>query len=229
MQTWLFTCLVTEDISLLENLVKYCNIIEVSVNSYDKKEYIKTKGIDAFLLVKRNIEILNIIIKYKNLSTKIIVSRVEGKDKQYNSDFVKYWKSGNLTDDAFVCTYHDYNSLLSNKFNRESHEIIPCLVHWNRFNIDYDGKVVLCFNELFKGKHPDNSLGLGDIKNQAIREIWHCEKLNLVRKAQLEKDYSIVKFTDKLPCITCTSLQIQDHKRHKSEYQVESLRRRTHE
>ena len=225
-RTWLFTCLVTEDTFLLEELVEYCNIIEISINSFDEDDYRKTKGVDAFLLVKRNVEFLKDIVRSKNLSTKIIVSRVESKDKQYDSNFVRYWKSSNLIDDAFIRTYHDYNALLNNKFNRKRHEIIPCLVHWSRFNIDCDGTVVLCFNELFKEKHPDESQVLGNIENQTISEIWHCEKLNLVRKAQLEKDYSIVKFTDKLPCVNCSSCQpLGQKERHTSEYQIESLTR----
>jgi len=174
---------------------------------------------------------LRAIIRSKKFSTRIIVSRVESEDKQYDSAFVRYWKKSNLVDDAFIRTYHDYNALLNNKFDSKRQEIIPCLVHWNRFNIDCNGTVTLCFNELFKGKHLDESLVLGNIENQTISEIWHCEKLNLVRKAQLEKDYSIVKFTDKLPCVNCYSCQpLRQEGRHTSEYQIESLMRRvTHE
>lgn len=226
-RTWLFTCLLTEDISLLEELAEYCNIIEISINSFDKGEYKRTKGIDAFPTVKKNIELLRTFIKSKNLPTRIIVSRVESKDKQYDSNFVRYWKGRNLADDAFIRTYHDYNALLNNKFNRKRQEIISCLVHWNRFNIDYDGTAVLCFNELFKGKHPDKTLVLGNIENQTISEIWHCEKLNLVRGAQIEKDYSIVKFTDELPCINCSSCQLlRQEGRPTSENQIESLMKR---
>lgn len=223
-RTWLFTCLVTEDIFLLKELAEYCNIIEISINSYDEHEYKRTKRIDAFSQVKHNIELLRTIAKSKNLSTRIIVSRVESEDRQYDSDFVKYWKDSALVDDAFIRTYHDYNALLNNKFNRKIQEIIPCLVHWNRFNIDCDGTVVLCFNEFFKGKHPNESLVLGNIKSQTISEIWHCEKLNLVRKAQLEKDYSIVKFTNELPCLNCSSCQpLGQEGKPTSECQIEPL------
>lgn len=223
-RTWLFTCLVTEDTPLLEDFVEYCNIIEISINSFDEDEYKRTKRIDAFSQVRHNIGLLRTIAKSKNLSTRIIVSRVESEDKQYDSAFVKYWKSSNLVDDAFIRTYHDYNSLLENRFQRKKQEIIPCLVHWSRFNIDCDGTAVLCFNELFKEKHPNKSLMLGNIEKKTISEIWHCDKLNLVRRAQLEKDYSIVKFTDKLPCINCSSCQHLGQKgRHTSEYQIESI------
>jgi len=223
-RTWLFTCLVTEDASLLEELAEYCKIIEISINSFDEGNYRKTKGTNAFSLVKCNIESLKDIVMSKNLPTRIIVSRVESEDKHYDSAFVKYWKSSNLVDDAFIRAYHDYNSLLENRFQQEKTDITPCLVHWSRFNIDCDGTVVLCFNELFKEKRPDASLILGDIENQPISEMWHCERLNLVRRAQLEKDYSSVKFTDKLPCINCSYSQPSGRRR-TSEYQVDLLTR----
>lgn len=222
-RTWLFTCLVTEDTSLLEELVEYCNIIEISINSFDEDDYRKTKRVDAFLLVKRNVEFLKDIVRSKNLSTKIIVSRVESKDKHYDSNFVRYWKSSNLIDDAFIRIYHDYNALLNNKFNRKRHEIIPCLVHWSRFNIDCDGTVVLCFNELFKEKHPDESLVLGNIENQTISEIWHCDKLSQVREAQLKGNYAFVKFTDNIPCKKCFSCQPLKGDKETSEDQIRKL------
>ena len=223
-RTWLFTSLASIDNQLLEELAEYCNIIEISVNSFDEDDYIRTKRIDAFARVKQNIESLRHTCVHKNLKTRIIVSRVESEDKHYDSDFVTYWKNIGLVDDAFIRTYHDYNALMENRFGGKRTEIIPCLVHWSRFNIDCDGTVVLCFNELFKGKRTDESLVLGNIENRAISEIWHCEKLNLVRKAQLEKDYSIVYFTSKLPCVECYSCQSMKQKvRPTSEHQVQLL------
>jgi len=222
---WLFTCLFTEDNTVLEEIAKYCNIIEISVNSFNKENYKKTKGVDAFLLVKHNIEFLRNIVKSKDLSTRIIVSRVESEDKQYDLDFVRYWKKSNLVDDAFIRAYHDYNTMLKNKFNTKIREIVPCLVHWSRFNIDCNGTVVLCFNEFFKRKEQEASLVLGNIEKQTISNIWHCEKLNLIRRAQIEKDYSIVEFADKLPCIDCTSCQPTGKKgRVTSENQIKLLK-----
>jgi len=226
-RTWLFTCLVTENKSLLEELVTYCNIIEISVNSFDNEDYKKTKGIDAFPLVRHNIEFLRKIVKSRNLSTRIIVSRVESEDKEYDPQFIKYWKSTDLVDDAFVRSYHDYNSLLDNKFQRNIRDIVPCLVHWSRFNIDCNGAAVLCFNELFKGKELDESLVLGNINCQTIGEIWHNKKLNKIRKAQMKKDYSIVDFTNNLPCINCHSCQPLWHtEKPTSEYQIKELEKK---
>ena len=220
-RTWLFTCLVTENHSLLKELANYCNIIEISINSIDEDDYKKTKGINAFNKVKKNIELLRSYAWGTNCSPRIIVSRVESENKAYDSEFVSYWKNSTFVDDVFIRTYHDYNTMLENKFNRIREEIIPCLVHWNRFNIDCDGTAILCFNEFFKNEKPDESLLLGNIESNSIEEIWHSDKLNLIREAQLLKDYSIVESAQKLPCVSCTSCQPSGQKTSTSEHQVE--------
>ena len=222
-RTWLFTCLVTQSEELLKDLATYSDIIEISVNSIDAKEYKQTKGIDEFSLVKHNIKFLKDFVSSNNLSTRIIVSRVESDNKIYDADFVQYWKATHLLDDCFIRSYHDYNTLLENKLQQERQEPISCLVHWNRFNIDCDGTAVVCFNELFKGKHPEKNLTFGSINTQSVSEIWHCDRLNLIRAAQVEKDYSIVDFTDKLPCINCSSCQPLHGKNSNSENQINCL------
>jgi MoaA/NifB/PqqE/SkfB family radical SAM enzyme len=223
-RTWLFTSLVTEDLSLLNELATHCTIIEISINSCDRADYIKTKGIDAFPLVKRNIERLRTSAGSGRTEPRVIVSRVESDDKYRDSAFISYWKASHFTDDAFVRTYHDYNAILRTSKHQRSLEPLSCLVHWNRFNIDCDGNVVLCFNELFRGKHPDNSLILGNVRDQTIQEIWHDENLNTLRRAQLVNDYSMVKFTDKLPCPACSSCQpLRQEGRDTSEHQIEYL------
>jgi MoaA/NifB/PqqE/SkfB family radical SAM enzyme len=228
-RTWLFTSLVTNDISLLETLAHHTDIIEISLNSYDQENYKKTKGIDAFSRVKQGIEFLHTTCRDKKFSTRVIVSRVQSEDKAYDDAFVHYWKETRLVADAFIRSYHDYNTLLENKFGMEQREIVPCLVHWSRFNIDSDGSAVICFNELFKGKHADQSLILGNTREQTIAEIWQGEKLNQVRRAQLAKDYSLVDFTSRLPCKGCLSCQsMTEKKRPTSEYQVRMLTGENH-
>lgn len=223
-RTWLFTALVTEDATLLEAMARYCDILEISLNAKDEKEYERTKGIDAYERVTGNIERLRHISESEGLSPRIVVSRVESEDKEYDAAFVDYWRESGWVDDAFVRTYHDYNTLLENRFSREREEIIPCLVHWSRFNIDCDGSAVLCFNELFKGKRAAEGMILGNLGTESIADIWHGEKLNMVRLAQLNGDYSIVTFTEGLPCEGCSSCQsLYDKSKPTSEHQVASI------
>jgi len=223
-KTWLFTSLVTNNKKNLQNLAENCSIIEVSVNSIDKSNYKNTKGIDNFDLVVENIKYLSEIIKKNNLKTRLIVSRVESLDKKYNNRFINYWKSSKLVADSFVRSYHNYNNSIKDKENKEKRKPVPCLVHWTRFNIDYNGDAVVCFNELFKGAEADKTLVLGNINKNSIQEIWHCEKLSLIRKAQLKGDYSLINFTKNLCCIECKYCQPLNTKRTTSEYQIKQLK-----
>ncbi|MBF0521084.1 MAG: radical SAM protein [Nitrospirae bacterium] len=224
-RTWLFTCLIHHDNNLLREIAANCDIIEVSINSYDAENYLQTKGIDGFKTVKMNLEFVRDFVVKNNLSTRIIGSRVESEHCDYDDEFLTYWKNTNLLDDVFIRSYHDYNSLLKSNRQRGISDIIPCLVHWNRFNIDCDGTAVLCFNELFKANHSDSQVVLGNVTENTIRDIWVCEKLNIVREAQMKKDYSSVAFADALPCIGCLSCQpIGQNARPTSELQINAFK-----
>jgi MoaA/NifB/PqqE/SkfB family radical SAM enzyme len=223
-RSWLFTSLITQEQKILYELATSCTIIEISINSFDAENYKATKGIDAFAIVERNLKTMREIIRSNNLSTRMIASRVESVDQHYDAEFIMYWKSSNLLDDVFIRSYHDYNAILENTLRHSVQEITPCLVHWNRFNIDRDGAAVICFNELFKGTHPDETLVLGNVQNQSISELWHCTKLEQIRNAQLEKNYTRVDFTDVLPCKNCTSCQpIGQQVKPTSEHQINAL------
>jgi len=220
-KTWIFTSLVTHDKSLIESIAKNCSIVEISVNSIDRKDYKKTKGIENFDLVSKNIKYLSEFIKKNRLKTRLIASRVESLNKRYDKRFVKFWKNSNQVTDSFIRSYHSYNSTIKDRTRKEIRKPVPCHVHWARFNINSDGDVAVCFNELFKGTKPTKDLIFGNVNKKSIQEIWHCRKLQQIRKAQLTGDYSKIKFN--LCCITCKYCQPLDTKRQTSEYQLKQL------
>jgi len=222
-RSWIFTCAVTNDKSLLEAICDNTNIVEVSVNSTNPEDYSATKGVNAFNLVADNIRYMHDHIKGRGIPTRLIVSRVQSLNRAADEEFVKYWKSTGLVDDVFVRTYHTYNDLLEKLLLGEKTEHEPCLVHWARFNIGVDGYAVVCFNELFKEKL-DSSLILGDMNKQTIAEIWHGPKLTALRRAELSSDYSNLPFGEALPCKDCSSCQPLSGNRQTSEYQVRQLR-----
>ena len=163
-KTWLFTCLITKDNRLIDAIAKHCTIIEVSINSIDSEDYAKTKGINQFDLAESNLVKLREFIKSNSFNTRLIVSRVQSTDQDKDATFVDFWQNSGLVDDAFVRSYHNYNGVIDERDHKSVQDPKPCLVHWARFNIDYNGYAVICFNELFKGPNPDESLVLGDIK-----------------------------------------------------------------
>ncbi len=221
--SWIFTCAVTNDMPLLESICENTGIVEVSVNSITLEDYKATKGIDAFDKVAENIRYMHNFITENKLPNRLIVSRVQSLDRAADEEFVRYWKSSGLVDDAFIRSYHTYNDMIPELAAEEGqHKHEACLVHWARFNISVDGYVVVCFNELFKPQL-DPSLILGDVNKQTIAEIWHGPALTALRKAELSGNYSGLLFGETLPCKDCYSCQPLLGNRQTSEYQIRQL------
>lgn len=220
-RSWVFTCAATPETNTLEALCEEADVIEISVNSTEPKDYIRTKGIDAFELVSENMSKMHEHIKSRDLTTRLLASRVETLDRDADEEFVKYWKSTGVVDDAFVRSYHTYNDLLSERIPSEKkHE--ACLVHWARFNISVEGYAVVCFNELFKPQLVPSVI-LGDLREQTIAEIWRGPKLTQLRKAELSGDYCDLAWGKNIPCKDCVSYQPLSGERQTSEYQISNL------
>jgi MoaA/NifB/PqqE/SkfB family radical SAM enzyme len=218
-RSWLFTCAVTRDQSLLRSVCAHTDIVEVSVNSITAQDYARTKGIDAFGLVVENIRYMH-GLKDKGHAFRLIASRVQSPDEAADREFVAYWRRTGLVDDAFVRTYHTYNDLLpemSEAQGGQRHE--PCLVHWARLNISVEGYALVCFNELFK-ERLEPALIYGDVKAQSMAEIWHGQKLSTLRQAELTGDYAGLPFAGVLPCKDCYSCQPLRGSRQTSEHQI---------
>lgn len=223
LKSWLFTSGITCDMSLLETICRNTCIVEISVNSITSEDYKETKGVNAFERVCENLRYMHEFIEKNGLHIRLIASRVQSTEKVKDEEFVQYWKSSGLVDDAFVRSYHTYNDLMEELETGEiqqKHQ--PCLVHWARFNISVDGYVVVCFNELFK-ESLDDSLLLGDLNTQTIAEIWHGKKLTALRNSELSGDYSNSSFNDTLPCKNCYSCQPVSGKRQTSEHQIKQI------
>lgn len=219
--TWIFTNAVTKDKKLLETVLLKCTIVEVSVNSFEPIEYKETKGVNSFELVKENIGYMHNFIKDNKLNTRLLLSRVESDDKEYDQQFISYWNATGFAADVFVRSYHSYNSLIEDKI--KGNKIVACNVHWGRFNVDTNGEVIVCYNELFKGPSMDRSLVLGDLKKQTIQEVWHGDKLAKIRQSQIEGKPELVDFTENLPCNNCTYCQPLFSDAVKSENQIMSI------
>lgn len=220
-RSWIFTCAVTSDAKKLEAICNNTDVVEVSVNNITPEDYRVTKGVNAFGVVSDNIRKMHDYIEEKDLTTRLIVSRVESLDKAADEDFVRYWKSSGLVSDAFVRSYHTYNEMIPELSGEGEHKHEACLVHWARFNISVDGYAVVCFNELFK-PHVDPSLVFGDLRKQSIAKIWHGPELAALRRAELSGDYSALPFGD-VPCKDCYSCQPLSGNRQTSEYQIRQL------
>lgn len=220
-RTWLFTCLVTTDHDLLKQLCRYADIVEVSVNSTNRVDYCKTKGIDAFQVVHENIRYMSNYIKRNKLDARLLASRVQSNNKAEDQAFADYWINSGLVADAFVRTYHSYNSLIEDKGAMA--KTGPCLVHWMRFNIGVNGIAVSCFNELFHKAVKDDVI-IADLHELSIHEAWRHRNLNRIRLAELTNSYNQFDFDETFPCINCNYCQpIDNFKNNKtSENQIKT-------
>lgn len=204
-RSWLFTCGVTADTDLLRALMADLDIVEVSVDAVDAAGYRASKGIDAFDLVRRNIELMA-GCGPDGRRARLLVSRVGTRDAERDQAFVDFWLSTGLVDDAFVRSRHSYNNLLAETPAAAVATPAPCLVHWARFNVALDGTAVVCFNELFK-ETLDPGVQLGHVGRDSIAEIWHGARLQEVRRVNLAGDYDPAGWTGQLPCRTCSECQ----------------------
>lgn len=221
--TWLFTCAVTKDRNLLRHICDNIDIIEVSINSSTRKDYLRTKGIDAFQTVQENLAYMSDYIEASHSGTRLLISRVQSEHKETDRQFVKFWKDSGMAADVFVRSYHTYNNILPGLDGaRELSKKTPCLVHWARFNVDTNGDVYICFNELFKERKNASHI-LGNLINRSIKEIWCGPKLNKLRSAELSGDYSKLTFCDVLVCKHCKTFQPFNGVRDTSEKQIMTI------
>ena len=168
---WIFTNAITKNRELLKNLADNCAIIEVSANSFDKKNYLKTKRVDSFELVRENIEYLSGAIKKSNAKNLLLVSRVESRDKEYDRKFIEFWKKTGLVSYSLIRNYLNYTDIIADVNEKKARKIAPCSAHWTRFDIDCDGKAIICFHELLRGRKPSEILVLGDVNKTSIKKI----------------------------------------------------------
>jgi hypothetical protein len=214
-KSWIFTCAVTNDHSILRSICEHVSIIEISVNAVNQAEYLATKGVNAFEIVTENIKYMSDYIKKHRLPARLLLSRVQTGNENSDRQFTEYWREKKLADDVFIRSYHNYNNLLD--IRDASNLKKPCLVHWARASIDCDGTMVCCFNELFKPYTQDIILGKVD-KTTSIQQIWQGEKLQKIRKYDHTGNFAGLGF--KIPCENCKACQPIDTSRDTSEKQL---------
>ena len=221
--TWLFTSAVSRRKDLLADVFRNADIVEVSVNARDRRDYMATKGVDEYDLVCDNIRFFKGLWE-KGIGKRLVVSRVQSKDPREDELFVMHWKKTGLVHDAFVRTYHSYNGLLGPRGleNGDGGRRPPCLVHWARFNIGVGGQAVVCFNELFRQELDESSL-LGDLNHDSIKQIWKGPELAALRKAELEGDFGSLSKNGSTPCAKCRFFQPLQGDGQTSEHQVRQL------
>ncbi|MEI7614738.1 MAG: radical SAM/SPASM domain-containing protein [Betaproteobacteria bacterium] len=189
---------------LIPQLIRAVGIIEFSINSTNKQDYLATKGIDAFERVNNNIYQMRDFVKSIDASTRIVLTRVKSKF-EIDNEFIEFWTAEGF--ECFIRSYHTYSGILESRGinTPESLRNLPkCLVPWKRSNFDgtllQDKLVaVTCFNILFQ--HPSlipENYKMGIFPDSSLIDIWNSLVFTEFRN-KLEQN----KITDTV-CDTCS-------------------------
>lgn len=149
-----------------------------SMDSITKETYNRVKFGSDFDLVNRNINYLIESKEEKGLGKpNIIVQMID--DKQTHEElmaFIHYWRT--KADKVRIAIYQSPDGRPNDDMRIENppEVIFPCPQLWQRLIIAWDGTVYPCLG--------DNACRepLGNVKEDSIHNIWHSERLNLLRE-----------------------------------------------
>lgn len=178
------------DSKIIDDVYKYFDIVDISVNAHSEKSYKKMMvGLDYDKLIEN----LNNISKNKNYVEKTVIRFIKIKNnEQEQKKFKKYWN-----DKGFVVFGFDINDRLGTVKQYERIRpktnllkllklkllkiigklILPvCSIPFFTMYIHSTGECVLCFNDWEK------KTLLGNINQNSIKEIFNSEKYMNYRK-----------------------------------------------
>ncbi|MFW5983179.1 MAG: hypothetical protein ACOCQ4_01665 [bacterium] len=178
LNTWVFTMGLGQKRYQFIETIKHAGIVEFSINSYEERDYMETKGLDStcFHEVKKRISLLS---KIKD-RPRLLISRVQTNDEKADKAFLDFWQSTNLADDVFIRSFHDYNQKISDEGGLLGNNSKDCLVPNSRMNIDgVLGVAVRCFNELFDCVTSVRKIAVHKIlQDMSLKEIWESKTMN---------------------------------------------------
>lgn len=179
-------------------LAAQVDMVEFSVDACDEKNYSRVrKGLD-FNHLLRNVEMMVRLRNELGSSTRIIASAINQEGIDLNAveafwkervDYVQLrkfltWGFGDTTKSGDPIAY------------LPKEQKIPCPWLFERLNVDSKGKVTLCGYDIpFKYDY-------GDVTKDSIKDIWHNDKFETIRKLHLSGDRDKIDI-----CRTCTDGQ----------------------
>lgn len=170
--------------NLAENIVKYpFESIEISMDGFNKKEYLKGKRVDKFEITKKNILYLLKLAKEKKSPTSFNIHFVDAGNVSFLNKirYVRFWKKqleGLKYNTTFYYEPHNWagacpglrgkmglGSRLLSKWELKK----PCL-YLRGLAINWDGTAFVCANNPFK------EAALGNVKEESLDRLYAKEK-----------------------------------------------------
>lgn len=127
--TSIITTLITEDLELLANIAKFTTRIHVSIDGANEDLYLKTRGVNKFSLVKRNIEFVNSLrLNKRPIRLSSTISNIN--ENNLVELFLFAEETGCNINYYFVHRYNKYNPS-----QQELHNELACVYDLDENNI----------------------------------------------------------------------------------------------
>ncbi len=149
-----------------------------SIDSYEKENYEEIRRKAKFEKVVANIKMFMDIRQreFPNHRTSVRVSGVKVDQKQDREMYNKFWSE--LVDHVVLVDILDRWDTYNND-PLDPEMLDPCVVLWERMYVWWDGTVNPCDVDY------KSTLGIGNVHDSSIRELWTGEKYEAMRQKHL--------------------------------------------
>lgn len=168
------------------------DVIYISLDASSKAVYEGIRRGLNYDVVERNVMKFIELRNNRGRKARIILHFcITQENRNQVKDFIRKWK--NSVDQICIADTHDWSGNIEIKDKRPFQRNGPCKLPWTEMVISWDGKVPLCCVDY------NDTVVLGDLTNESIKDVWGGEKLKKYRKIHINKDF------DKIPiCKNCT-------------------------
>jgi len=140
--------------------------VSISLNSINKKSYLKMNGVDAYDVVVSNIKnFLKIKRNFKNNKTKVFIQYL-GQDISFFESEIKNWNK--LMEDNDKCYVHKIVNQAGLANNDKGFIDFPCNQPLFRIAIKINGDIYPCDPALYSGSNKFANLYLGNIADGSV-------------------------------------------------------------
>jgi radical SAM protein with 4Fe4S-binding SPASM domain len=190
---------------LMKSIVKYLDVLTISIWSIRPETYHKLHGRDKLSKVMDNLRELLSIRENEKSEMEIWIDYVnqEGNCDESEEEVINFFKNAGY-EDVTIAFYWAFSFLgfgaegnyeINKKLNYEKFPL--CIYPWVSFTITWDGKVDYCFVE------PREDVFLGDLNTENFASIWNNEKYVKFRKSLIEKKFDELE-KQNMFCKYCT-------------------------
>lgn len=159
------------------------DVVDISLDAFTARSYeaIRKKGDHA--RTQANVQNLLRARQEGGHGTRIVVSFVEQEINTGEAEaFEAHWREAGA-DQVVIRRLHSAGGAMKDLLATPEARY-PCLYPWERLSVGADGMVHFCPQDWLRG-----SL-IGDVRSESLADIWTGAKMDTLREAHLQNDYS---------------------------------------